>query len=130
VRVLDTDTCVELLRGNLNVMTRRAAVVDQVVTTWFTAAELYFGAARSREPDQNRSLVDQFLDTLDVLGIDRPAAQFFGQRKAGLEDAGRPLPDADLLIGSIVVARDAVLVTGNLRHFARFHGLRLENWIR
>ena len=49
MRVLDTDTCVELLRGNLTVIARRAAIADEVTTTWMTAAELYFGAARVSE---------------------------------------------------------------------------------
>jgi tRNA(fMet)-specific endonuclease VapC len=40
------------------------------------------------------------------------------------------VPDADLLIASVVLAADATLVTGNTRHFDRFSGLRLENWIR
>lgn len=130
MRVLDTDTCIELLRGNSTVIARRAAVEDDVVTTWITAAELYFGAARSEAPDENRSLVNEFLETLNVLGIDRAAAQVFGETKAGLQEAGEPLADADLLIGSIAIARDAILITGNTSHFSRFHGIRLENWIR
>jgi tRNA(fMet)-specific endonuclease VapC len=130
VRILDTDICIELLRGNRKVLSRRSAVEDEVATTWITAAELYFGAARSVAPDENRSLVDRFLETIEVLGIDRPVARAFGDRKAELRSAGEPLPDADLLIGSIAIARDAVLVTGNARHLSRLRGLRLENWIR
>ena len=130
MRVLDTDTCVELLRGNSTVIARRAAVEDDVVTTWITAAELYFGAARSEAPDENRSLVNEFLETLDVLGIDRAAAQVFGETKVELQGAGEPLADADLLIGSIAIARDAILITGNHKHFSRLRGIRLENWIR
>ena len=130
MRVLDTDTCVELLRGNGTVIARRAAVADEVVTTWITGAELYFGAARSDAPDENEVLVNEFLETIDLLGIDRRAAQVFGETKAELMGAGDLVPDADLFIGSIAIAHDAVLVTGNTRHFTRFTGLRLENWIR
>jgi tRNA(fMet)-specific endonuclease VapC len=130
VRVLDTDTCIELLRGNPEVLSRRAAIQDEVATTWINAAELYFGAARSTAPLPNRALVDEFIETLEVIGLDRPAAQVFGERKAELRAAGETLADADLLIGSIVMARGAILVTGNTGHFARFPGIRLENWIR
>jgi predicted nucleic acid-binding protein len=38
--------------------------------------------------------------------------------------------DADIFIGAIAVAHDAVLFTGNTRRFARFPGLWLEDWIR
>ena len=130
MRVLDTDTCIELLRGNPEVLSRRAIIEDEVTTTWINAAELYFGAARSTAPLSNRSLVDELLGTLEVIGLDRPAAQVFGERKAALRAAGESLAEADLLIGSIVISRGAILVTGNTDHFARFPGIRLENWIR
>jgi len=37
--------------------------------------------------------------------------------------------DADILIGGIVKAHDAVLVTNNEDHFSRIEGLKLENWL-
>jgi tRNA(fMet)-specific endonuclease VapC len=130
VRVLDTDTCVEILRGNRSVIDCRAATFDEVTTNWITATELYFGAARSKDPEKNRGVVTQFLGTLEVIGIDIAASRIFGDTKAALQTVGQPLPDADILIGAIAIARDAVLVTGSTKHFARFRGLRLENWIR
>jgi tRNA(fMet)-specific endonuclease VapC len=33
------------------------------------------------------------------------------------------------MIASIALAHEAVLVTGNTRHFSRVPGLRLENWL-
>jgi predicted nucleic acid-binding protein len=29
-----------------------------------------------------------------------------------------------------VIARDLILVTGDVRHFARVPGLEIENWLR
>ena len=78
MKVLDTDTCVAILRGHGQVIERRAAEPDDVATTWVTAAELYFGAAKSAAPEANRLLVDSFLDTLPVLAPDTAAAQVFG----------------------------------------------------
>ena len=130
MRILDTDTCIELLRGNQTVLQKRAAVVDDVVITWITAAELYFGAARSASPDNNRSLVDEFLMTTERIDMDLKAAQAFGHIKALLQRGGESLPDADLLIGAIALAHGATLVTGNARHFERMPGVLLENWIR
>ena len=49
---------------------------------------------------------------------------------AGLKDAGKLLPDADILVGSIAIARAAILIAGNIRRYSRFQGIRLENWIR
>ena len=59
--VLDTDTCIEILRHNRAVVERRAEVADVVGTTWMTAAELHYGAARSKRPTANRRTVGEFL---------------------------------------------------------------------
>jgi tRNA(fMet)-specific endonuclease VapC len=129
LKLLDTDTCVAILRGNHAVIQRRAATLDDVVTTWVTAAELFYGAAKSKAPAHNRTIVISFLATLPVLGLDDTAVQIFGEAKALLERQGQRLDDADLLIGAIAVARQATVVTGNQRHYARIPGVTLENWI-
>lgn len=130
MKVLDTDTCIEILRGNDAVIARRAETDDLVVTTWVSAAELAYGAAKSPAPGENTTLVTEFLATLSVLGLDRPAVLHFGSIKARLERAGRMLADADLFIASIALANGASVVTGNKRHYERIEGLRIEDWIR
>ena len=42
---------IEILRGNDAVIARRAETDDAVVTTWVSAAELSYGAAKSRAPE-------------------------------------------------------------------------------
>lgn len=130
MKLLDTDTCIAILRGNEEVIARRAVEPDTVNTTWVTAAELYFGAAKSVAPDENRVLVDAFLDSMEVLSPGLGAAQAFGHAKALLQRAGTPLADADLMIAGIAIAEGATVVTGNRRHFGRIPGVQLEDWIR
>lgn len=130
MKVLDTDTCIGILRGNRAVLERRTAETDEVVTTWITAAELFYGAAKSIAPEHNRTIVEGFLATLPVLGLDDAAVQIFGEAKARLERLGTRLDDADLLIGAIAAARRATIVTGNRRHYARIPGVAVEDWLR
>lgn len=130
MKLLDTDTCVALLRGHRTVIERRKLSSDEVVTTWITAAELYYGAAKSSAPEKNRALVDAFLTTLPVLGLDELAVRIFGEAKALLERQGRRLADADLLIGAIAASRAAAVVTGNRRHYERIPGVVVEDWLR
>jgi len=130
MNVLDTDTCVELLHGNPRVAAARERCDELPVVSTISVAELYFGAAYSDEPERNRELVDEFLGSLPVVELDRFAALIFGEIKASLRRAGRGLPEADLLIAATALACDAVLVTGNRRHYDRIPGLQLENWIR
>lgn len=129
MRLLDTDTCIEILRGNRDVIERRAEVMDAVGTTSMTAAELHFGAARSKQRGPNRRVVAEFLETLPVLDLNARAAEHFGTLKADVEKTGKRLADADLLIASVALAFGAVLVTGNTRHYDRIPNLQIENWI-
>ncbi len=130
MKLLDTDTCIKILRGNSRVIEHRAADDQKVGPAWVTASELYYGAAKSPEPEHNRDLVAEFLSTLPLLGIDPVSAQLFGDFKATLERAGTHLADADLWIGAISVVHNAPLVTGNKKHFERIPGVRIEDWIR
>lgn len=111
-------------------MERRAATPDDVATTWITAAELYYGAAKSTAPQKNRALVTSFLETLPVLGLDEASVQVFGEDKALLERQGQRLADADLFVGAIAVVECAAVVTGNRRYYERIPGVTVENWIR
>jgi len=130
MKVLDTDVCIELLRGNERVIESRQRTLDEVATTWITACELAYGAAKSRSPKENQTLVSEFLATLRVVGLDHPAAEGFGRIKSALERAGNILADADLMIAAITLAQGASLVTGNRKHYDRIAGLRIEDWIR
>lgn len=130
MRILDTDVCIEILRGNSQVLAIRRSTADLVVTTWITAAELFFGAAHSDRPEENRALVRRFLETLKIVGLDPMSVELFGRHKSRLEREGRRVADADLLIATIAMARNATLVTGNDRHYERFPDLLRENWIR
>ncbi len=130
MRLLDTDVCIEILRGNTEVIEERRQTVDKVATTAMTAGELYFGAAKSDAPKSNRKVVDEFLATLDIFGVDRLAARKFGEIKATLERRGEGLADADLLIASVALANGAIVVTGNRSHYDRIPGVEIEDWIR
>ena len=130
MRLLDTDVCIEILRGNDDVIVRRAECVDEVATTWITAGELYYGAAKSRDPSRNRGLVASFLQTLPVLQFTPATARAFGDTKAELERTGMSLADADLWIASCALSSAAIVVTGNLRHYERIPDLDIEDWIR
>lgn len=111
-------------------LVRALARVDErdQVTTAITIAELLLGVARD-EDEQRRERVRTLASWLPAISFDRAAAHAYGPLRHGLESTGRRLDERDLMIASICVARDLTLVTGNLRHFERVPGLRLENWL-
>ena len=128
--LLDTDVCIELLRGNETVIERRRAVPGDVAISFMSVGELFYGAKRSNSPDANTELVERFLITITILYPDFKIMRRFGEMKAQLASEGLLLPDADILIAATTLSRCEVLVTGNHNHFNRFTNLQLANWIK
>jgi len=74
--------------------------------------------------------VEAFLASgIAILPFDGAAAVEYAEIRSALEGAGRRLDDPDLRIAAICLTHDLTLVTGNVRHFERIPGLRLENWL-
>lgn len=126
--ILDTDTCVELLRGNGRVIEQRARTEDAIGVSFMSVAELYYGVERSSQPAQARHAVGALLLSVLVVESDRAIAQRFGQLKTELWRDSLLLPDADLFIAATTLVHGSLLVTGNKRHFERITELRLERW--
>ena len=54
----------------------------------------------------------------------------YGSVRVRLEQAGQPIGANDLLITAQALALDCILVTDNIKEFARVKHLRVENWLR
>ena len=65
-----------------------------------------------------------------ILPYDEAAATWHGYERARLESLGKPAPFTDGQIAAIAHANDLVLVTVNVKDFARFKGLKVANWSR
>ena len=103
--------------------------VEEQHSTAITAGELLYGALR-RGSEQLQEAVEAFLTSaITILPFDTAASAEYARVRTELECAGRRLADPDLRIASIALAHDLTLVTGNVRHFRRVPGLRVENWL-
>ncbi len=96
-------------------------------TSAIVIAELYRGAFRSSVPVRHlQSIEERILPALTVLPFDTATARVYGEIQAHLAATGQGLADADLQIAATAIHHNLSLVTGNLRHFERIPGLRLE----
>lgn len=129
MKVLDTDTCIEAIRGRSAVLDRIDSESESLAVTVVTHAELFYGASKSAMREREFAQVDRFLSRFALLPLESPAARAFGETKAALEREGQRLADADLFIAAICLQHEATLVTGNRRHFDRIPALTLEDWI-
>lgn len=127
--LLDTDICIYWLKGKSTVRTKVEQVdwSDMAICV-ITATELYFGAYNSNKIEQNLKTAENFIQSITVLPLSNDTLKKFGQLKAQLRKAGKPVADFDLLIASVAIAKNLILVTNNTRHYQRIIGLNLENW--
>lgn len=128
--LLDTDIVIYWLTDRYSHLRQKMALMppEQLHISAITVAELYFGAYNSARPRENCALLAELLPELTVLDFDSAAGIVFGQLKAELKRNGQLLNDSDLLIAATALAQNLVLVTNNIRHFARIPALQIENW--
>lgn len=128
----DTDILSTVLRRNppLPLIRRLAQIPAQKqFTTSITLGELLYGASKKGNPHLLERVRDVVHQAQQVLPFDELAAEVYGPLRATLESEGRRLDEPDLRIASVALSRNLTLVTGNVRHFDRIPGLRVENWI-
>jgi tRNA(fMet)-specific endonuclease VapC len=128
MKILDSDHCVALLRGHLD-LRGRVAPAEELAVTAISVGELTHGAFKSSRVTENLARVDVLLAAVAILPYDERAARRFGRVKADLERAGMRLSDLDLQIASIALQHDVPLVTHNRRHFERLPDLVIEDWL-
>ncbi len=128
--LLDTDICIEMIRGKSPAILAhlRRRKVGSVAISSITLAELQYGVAKSRDPEQNLIALVHFVAPLEVLPFDERAAAGYGKLRADLERAGRPIGPLDTLIAAHALAEKLTLVTNNQREFSRVPDLHVENW--
>lgn len=130
--LLDTDVLSELVkrRPSPHVLARlRRSRADTLYTTVISVMELRYGCAR--RPDSERfwaRLEREILARVQVLGFGADDAIVAGDLLAALSTKGTRIGLEDTLIASVALVRRYVVVTRNVRHFARISSLRVENW--
>ena len=128
--LLDTNILSHLVREPQGRVANRIAEVgeDAVCTSIIVAAELRFGAAKSSSK-HIKDRVHRILSAMNVMPLDPPADQHYGDIRQVLEKRGTPVGPNDLLIAAHARAMGLIVVTANVKEYARVPGLATENWL-
>lgn len=128
--LLDTNTLSDLVRRPQGAVAERIEAVgeDTISTSIVVAAELRYGAAKSRS-ERLQARVELILSALEVLPLEPPADHHYAEVRACLTREGTPIGANDLLIAAHALATDLTVVTANRREFGRVPGLRSEDWL-
>lgn len=126
--ILDTCTCIAMLKGKGNVQAKIKAIgYSNCYVSEITIAELYFGAEKSGRQNHFQD-VENILKLFKVLPIS-PVLLQYAKSRWSLERIGMKVDTMDLFIGSTALCNKMILVTGNTKHYERLEGLKLENWM-
>jgi tRNA(fMet)-specific endonuclease VapC len=124
--VIDTDILIDLLRNVKKVVAFLTEIEESrslLSTTVINAFELYHGAHKSREREQNLLATRKLLNRLILLPLGPRSAETAGRIYAQLETKGQPIGLRDALIGAITLTKGYTIVTRNVEHFQKITGL-------
>jgi len=102
---------------------------NRMAISTITLAELMHGAEKSSRPAENLAAIEDFCSRLEVLPYTPKAAQHYGSIRTVLEKIGQPIGINDLHIAAHARSEGLILVSNNMKEFAKVPALQLENWI-
>lgn len=127
--LLDTNIVAFFFRDKFGVKERLKAIGNENChISIITYAELYYGCEASGDFENAFQALEHFCEYVDIIGID-DIVPTYAKEKNRLRQQGLLIDDFDLLIGATAIKHQLTLVTDNVRHLERIHGLTLENWI-
>lgn len=123
---IETSVIVGYLRGRSESIRTLDGLEGELTSSYVCWAELYEGVFRVREKEKaERAVKDFFAGLSEVFGLDEEIAKRFGEVRADLKRKGQVIEDLDIFLAATCLACDLIMVTGNLKHFARVVGLKL-----
>lgn len=130
-RILDTNVCIDVLRGRKKVIDRLAACrPNDCFISVVTEFELFQGADRAPagHREDARAKVARFVASLQILHFDSASARIAASINAGLLNQGTPVSITDVFIAATGLRHQWTVVTNNTKDFRRIDGLSLEDW--
>jgi tRNA(fMet)-specific endonuclease VapC len=133
--LIDTDIWLDIMKGVHPRVREHAEVYwntfGQFTLSVITVAEVVRGLVK-RQRVEALARWRAEMEALEILPIDRAVGDLAGELYARLEQAGTPIGRWDPLIAATALHHRLVLVSANVRHYARVvevgYPLRVENW--
>lgn len=130
-RILDTNVCIDVLRGRKKVVDRLASCHPRdCFISVLTEFELYQGAERAptEHREDEHAKVSRFVTSLQILAFDSGCARIAAGLNAKLLNQGTPVSITDVFIAATGLRHQWTIVTNNMKDFRRIDGVSLEDW--
>jgi len=133
--LLDTSTCVDLLRPKASPVRMRAekavASGERLLLSSIVIYELWYGVQKSERIAENiRKLQSLLSGPVEIIPFYDDDARKAGEIRAQLELSGKGIGAYDTLIAGQCLNHDFTLVTANVAEFRRVKGLNWEDWTK
>lgn len=130
--LLDSDIASYIIKAQYPSVDARIAEADpsRVSISAVTQSELLFGLKRLDPGHPLHLRVRRFLRNTTIVPWGTDAAVAHADVRYQLVSGGRAIGELDMMIAAHAISLGAVLVTNNVRHFARLApALMIENWV-
>ena len=129
--LLDTSFLIDLMRGDERAVVRADELEKELVRQRLSAItlfELYYGVARSEQPEAERETVEDVLATKAVQPADTAVMQRAGRISGELETDGEAVADGDVIIGATAAVVGEPVLTRNVSDFERVGCVEVETY--
>jgi tRNA(fMet)-specific endonuclease VapC len=128
--LLDTNICIYITKNSPESVFAHfeTLAAPEVGMSIITYGELLFGAEKSQQVRQNKTVLKELVQLIEPLPLPIETATHYGQIWHFLSKKGLVIGNNDLWIASHALADNLTLVTNNLKEFSRIPHLKIENW--
>lgn len=128
--MLDTNICIYIIKQKPQRVLKHFLdhSIGDIGISSITLAELQYGVAKSQHVQKNQEALNEFVLPLEIAHFAENAARVYGEVRASLEKAGKPIGSMDTLIGAHAHSLGATLVTNNTSEFRQIKGLKVVDW--
>jgi len=126
-KCLDTDILIDFLRGKERAVKYVESMRknNRLATTVINVFELYYGAYKYKRDTEK---LNEFLQSMEILPFTIIEAEKAAEIEANLESRGEVIGLKDVLISSIAISNNCTIVTGNVKHFNKIQGVKVDSW--
>src|SRR3989338_2636547 len=100
---LDTDIIIDIFRGDETLRLKINKLFDDnvVYISPLVVCELYKGAFKAAQQKEALQLVEDFIDSVEILEFSLESCKWFGKEWSSLMKIGKPTQEIDLMIASM-----------------------------
>ena len=103
---------------------------QSLFTSCICVMELRFGSALREDFESFwKKIEKEIVSRINIMPLGHEEVLIAGDILAALQKKGQPIGIEDVLIASTALSHKFIMVTANIRHFAKIKGLAVENWI-